>query len=58
MLSQYSRLAWYITDRFLGRNNGTEGFGYKSRYEMGIEDCMPSLDELTIIILFKYILTL
>ena len=37
MLSQYSRLACYSTDRFPGRINGTEGIGYKSRYEMGID---------------------
>ena len=53
MLSQYSSLACYSTDRFPGRKNGTEGIGYKSRYEMGNEDCMPSLNELTIITMFK-----
>ena len=37
MLSQYSRLACYSTDRFQGRINGTESIGYKSRYEMGID---------------------
>ena len=58
MLSQYSRLACYSTDRFPGRINGTDGIGYKSRYEMGLIDSMPSLNKLTIVTLFKWILTL
>ena len=37
MLSRYSCLACYSTDGFPGRNNGTEGIGYKSIYEMGID---------------------
>ena len=37
MLSQYSGLACYSTDRFPGRISGTEGIGYTNGYEMGID---------------------
>ena len=58
MLSQYSRLACYSTDRFPGELMGQKALVIKVDMKWGLIDSMPSLNELTIVTLFKYILTL